>query len=81
MTLGPVGQRRALAVRLAALAGRRLDDAAAYVDAVLPGGVRLHAILPPSVAGVPTSPCGCRRGAVHGGRVGRCGDGAGGLGG
>ena len=50
MTLGPVGQRRALAVRLAALAGRRLDDAAAYVDAVLPGGVRLHAILPPLVA-------------------------------
>lgn len=48
--LGPVAARRALAVRLAAQAGRRLDDAAAYVDAVLPTGVRLHAILPPLVA-------------------------------
>ncbi len=50
VALGSVGERRALAVRLAALAGRRLDDAAAYVDAVLPTGVRLHAILPPLVA-------------------------------
>lgn len=41
---------RRLAVRLAAQAGRRLDDAAPYVDAALPGGVRLHAILPPLVA-------------------------------
>ncbi|HET6209241.1 MAG TPA: ATPase, T2SS/T4P/T4SS family, partial [Jatrophihabitans sp.] len=31
-------------------AGRRLDDAAPYVDAALAGGVRLHAILPPLVA-------------------------------
>jgi len=53
LTLGSVDQRRAMAVRLAALAGRRLDDAAAYVDAVLPTGVRLHAILPPLVADGP----------------------------
>jgi pilus assembly protein CpaF len=41
---------RRLAVRLAAQAGRRLDDAAPYVDAALADGVRLHAILPPLVA-------------------------------
>jgi len=38
---------RALAVRLAARAGRRLDDATPFVDARLPGGQRLHAVLPP----------------------------------
>jgi pilus assembly protein CpaF len=38
---------RRLAQRLAAQAGRRLDDAAPYVDARLPDGVRLHAVLPP----------------------------------
>ncbi|WP_214410004.1 TadA family conjugal transfer-associated ATPase [Sphaerisporangium fuscum] len=38
---------RRLARRLAAAAGRRLDDASPYVDARLSGGVRLHAILPP----------------------------------
>lgn len=38
---------RRLAVRLAARAGRRLDDALPYVDARLPGGIRLHAVLPP----------------------------------
>lgn len=38
---------RRLAQRLAAQAGRRLDDAAPYVDARLPGGVRLHAVLAP----------------------------------
>ncbi len=42
---------RRLAVRLAGLAGRRLDDASPYVDGLLPGGVRLHAILPPLVDG------------------------------
>lgn len=41
---------RRLAVRLATLAGQRLDDAAPWVDGLLPGGVRLHAILPPLVA-------------------------------
>lgn len=38
---------RALAYRLAAAAGRRLDDAAPYVDAQLPDGTRLHAVLSP----------------------------------
>lgn len=38
---------RALAVRLAARAGRRLDDAAPFVDARMPGGQRLHAVIPP----------------------------------
>lgn len=38
---------RRLAVRLAGIAGRRLDDTTPYVDGLLPGGVRLHAVLPP----------------------------------
>lgn len=38
---------RRLAQRLAAAAGRRLDDASPYVDAVLSDGTRLHAVLPP----------------------------------
>jgi pilus assembly protein CpaF len=38
---------RRLAVRLAALAGRRLDDASPWVDAGLPDGTRLHAVLAP----------------------------------
>lgn len=42
---------RALATRLAASAGRRLDDASPFVDARLPGGVRLHVALPPLVDG------------------------------
>ncbi|WP_037558598.1 TadA family conjugal transfer-associated ATPase [Spirillospora albida] len=41
---------RRLAQRLTAAAGRRLDDAAPYADARLPGGVRLHAVLPPIAA-------------------------------
>ena len=41
---------RRLAVRLAVTAGVRLDDAAPWVDTALPGGVRLHAVLPPLVA-------------------------------
>lgn len=36
-----------LAIQMAAAAGRRLDDAAPIVDAVLPGPLRLHAVLPP----------------------------------
>lgn len=40
---------RGLAQRLAAGAGRRIDDAMPYVDAVLPDGTRLHAVLPPLV--------------------------------
>jgi pilus assembly protein CpaF len=43
---------RRLACRLAAAAGRRLDDGSPYVDACLPDGTRLHAVLPPiAVAG------------------------------
>jgi pilus assembly protein CpaF len=38
---------RRLAQRLAAVAGRRLDDASPFVDAALPDGTRLHAVLPP----------------------------------
>ena len=38
---------RRLAVRLAAAAGRRLDDASPWVDAGLADGTRLHAVLPP----------------------------------
>lgn len=38
---------RRLAARLATMAGRRLDDAVPFVDARLPSGVRLHAVLPP----------------------------------
>lgn len=34
-------------MRLANAAGRRLDDAVAWVDAALPDGTRLHAVLPP----------------------------------
>jgi pilus assembly protein CpaF len=45
--VGDAAAVRRLAVRLAGLAGRRLDDSAAYVDGLLPTGVRLHAILPP----------------------------------
>ena len=40
-----------LARRLAAMGGRRLDAASPYVDARLPGGVRLHAVLPPVATG------------------------------
>lgn len=36
-----------LAQRLASAAGRRLDEAAPFVDARLPDGSRLHAVIPP----------------------------------
>lgn len=38
---------RRLAQRLAALVGRRLDDASPYVDLRLPDGTRFHAVLSP----------------------------------
>jgi pilus assembly protein CpaF len=38
---------RRLAQRLAALGGRRLDDASPYVDLRLPDGTRFHAVLAP----------------------------------
>jgi pilus assembly protein CpaF len=41
---------RLLAQRLAAAAGHRLDDARPWVDASLPDGTRLHAVLPPVAA-------------------------------
>ncbi|WP_329316094.1 TadA family conjugal transfer-associated ATPase [Streptomyces sp. NBC_01262] len=44
---------RRLAQRLATSAGRRLDDARPWVDARLPDGTRLHAVLPPVVVGAP----------------------------
>ena len=47
----PVDDLRPLAVRLAGVAGRRLDDAQPWVDGVLPGGVRLHAVLSPLADG------------------------------
>lgn len=45
---------RRLAQRMAMTAGRRLDDAHPWVDACLPDGTRIHAVLPPVVA---DSPC------------------------
>lgn len=52
MSLGDEGRVRAFAVRLATRCGRRLDEAMPWVDGQLPGGVRLHAVLPPiSAAG------------------------------
>lgn len=41
------GAVRRLAQRLASSAGCRLDDSSPFVDARLPDGIRLHAILPP----------------------------------
>ncbi|GAA1651348.1 TadA family conjugal transfer-associated ATPase [Georgenia ruanii] len=45
------GTVRALATRLAAACGQRLDDASPVVDGSLPDGTRLHAVLPPLSAG------------------------------
>ncbi|HEY8300726.1 MAG TPA: TadA family conjugal transfer-associated ATPase [Jatrophihabitans sp.] len=46
---------RRLAQRLAAGAGRRLDDAQPFVDAGLADGTRLHAVLPPLCASTTVS--------------------------
>lgn len=49
--LGDAARVRELAVRLAAAAGQRLDDARPAADARLPDGTRLHAVLPPVADG------------------------------
>ncbi len=46
VTFGGEEEVRRLAVRLAASVGRRLDDGSPFVDARLPSGVRVHAVLP-----------------------------------
>lgn len=51
ITISPESAVRALAVRLAAQCGQRLDDAMPWVDGHLPGRIRLHAVLPPVAAG------------------------------
>jgi pilus assembly protein CpaF len=51
LAIGGEPEVRRLATRLAATAGRRLDEASPYVDARLPSGVRLHAVLPPLAEG------------------------------
>lgn len=43
----PEAEVRALAVRLIALGGRHIDEVTPCVDVRLPGGVRVHAVLPP----------------------------------
>jgi pilus assembly protein CpaF len=57
---------RRLAQRLALAAGRRLDDASPYVDAPLPGGIRLHAVLPPIATGCTCISLRVLRPATHG---------------
>jgi pilus assembly protein CpaF len=46
VSFGGEDEVRRLAVRLAASVGRRLDDGSPFVDARLPSGVRVHAVLP-----------------------------------
>lgn len=47
VTFTDTAEVRRLAQRLVAACGRRLDDGQPYADARLPGGTRLHAVLPP----------------------------------
>ncbi|TWJ24507.1 TadA family conjugal transfer-associated ATPase [Micromonospora endolithica] len=51
--VGTTDDVRRLAQRLAAAAGRRLDDGSPYADARLADGTRLHAVLPPVATGGP----------------------------
>lgn len=41
------GEVRQLANRLAAAAGRRLDEASPILDGTIEGGIRIHAVIPP----------------------------------
>ena len=47
LDLGSADECRVLAIRLAAAAGQRLDDASPIVDGTIRGDIRLHAVLPP----------------------------------
>lgn len=77
VTFDGEAQVRALAARLVAAGGRRLDDSSPCVDVRLDGGYRVHAVLPPiSTAGTLLS-VRIRRGSVfsvaelgHGGMFG-----------
>ncbi|WP_311524683.1 TadA family conjugal transfer-associated ATPase [uncultured Varibaculum sp.] len=61
LDFGSPGNLRSLAVRLAGAAGKRLDDAAPIADGTLPGGIRLHAVLPPLVVPSPVISLRCPR--------------------
>ena len=47
LELGDDATCRLLAIKMAAAAGQRLDDASPIVDATINGDIRLHAVLPP----------------------------------
>ncbi|MEU0085150.1 TadA family conjugal transfer-associated ATPase [Streptomyces sp. NPDC006274] len=51
VTFADAASVRRLAQRLAAVAERRLDDARPWVDARLPDGTRMHAVIPPVAVG------------------------------
>lgn len=61
LDFGSSANLRALAVRLAGAAGKRLDDAAPIADGTLPGGIRLHAVLPPLAVPYPVISLRCPR--------------------
>jgi pilus assembly protein CpaF len=51
VTFADAASVRRLAQRLAAVAERRLDDSRPWVDARLPDGTRMHAVIPPVAVG------------------------------
>lgn len=61
LNFGSPANLRSLAVRLAGAAGKRLDDAAPIADGTLPGGIRLHAVLPPLASPYPVISLRCPR--------------------
>lgn len=61
LNFGSPANLRSLAVRLAGAAGKRLDDAAPIADGTLPGGIRLHAVLPPLAIPYPVISLRCPR--------------------